>query len=66
MLNVWKSLKYIGGFVLIDFYLLNIRFINNKVLSIKDYVVNNDFDIFVMIEIQFGGKVYELVELVFL
>lgn len=51
MSNAWKSSKHTGGFVLIDFYLLNTRSTNNKVLSIKDYVVNSDLDILAMTEI---------------
>lgn len=38
-------------FSLIDFYLLNTRSTNNKVLSIKDYVVNSDLDILATTEI---------------
>lgn len=51
MSNAWKSSKHTGGFVLIDFYLLNTRSTNNKVLSIKDYVVNSDLDILATTEI---------------
>lgn len=51
MSNAWKSSKHTGGIVLIDFYLLNTRSTNNKVLSIKDYVGNSDLDILAMTEI---------------
>lgn len=33
--------------------MLNVRFINNKILYIKDYVVDNKIDILVIIEIWF-------------
>jgi len=42
--------KLQNGFVPIDFCLLNTRSINKKELAIKDYVIDNDVDIFAVTE----------------
>lgn len=47
-------INFCKEFYFVDLCLFNVRFVKNKILVIKDFVVENDIDMMVLIEIWFN------------